>query len=533
MEVMTTQAVTRLPFERIPQLAKTDIDYATQPGKFGDLIEHMPNLKGLRASLAARRDYHTDRATLVRVLDAQYAGLELDNPHYQALLNDDHFTVVTAHQPSLLTGPLYFIYKICSAINLSRKLNNEFDGATIHPLFIIGGEDHDFEEINHVHFFGKTFEWETDQSGSVGRMSQKGLGVVLDEVYEVLGTNNDKAVEIAELIRRCFRDQRTYGEAMHEFVARLFQDTELIVLQMDDPALKGLFREVIVDELTKQSSSEYINATQQKIEQLGYKPQAYVRDINLFYLGDQMRNRIERTETGYAIVDSDLSFTEEELLKQVEDHPERFSPNVNLRPVFQEIVLPNLAYIGGGGELAYWLERKSQFAYFGVPFPVLIRRNSVLYISKGNAKQRKNLDLGYEQLFRDPEHEISDWVRKHAEHEVDLSQEMSELSSTLKGIVAKAEAIDPSFARKVEAFKVKTLKDVEHMEKRLVREEKARFDVTVGRIRKLYEKLFPEGNLQERYDNFIPVYLAMGKDMFDMLIEHLDPLQEGFVIIED
>ncbi len=109
MEVMTTQAVSRLPFDRIPQLSKTDVDYATQPEKFSDLIEHMPDLDGLRASLEARRKYQTDRETLVRVLDTQYAGLGLDKSHYKALLNDDHFTVVTAHQPSLLTGPLYVI----------------------------------------------------------------------------------------------------------------------------------------------------------------------------------------------------------------------------------------------------------------------------------------------------------------------------------------------------------------------------------------------------------------------------------------
>jgi bacillithiol biosynthesis cysteine-adding enzyme BshC len=514
-------------------LSKTDIEYSTHPEHFEELIAHLPDLDGLRSALKARKGFDTDRKTLVEVLNDQYARLGLSPGNHHQLLDSNHFTVVTAHQPSLLTGPLYFIYKICSAINLSRRLNTEISDATIHPLFIIGGEDHDFDEINHLHFFGKTFTWQNQETGAVGRMSQEGLAPVLDEIYEVLGTNNQKAIELSNLIRSCFKAERTYGDAMHEFVARLFEDTELIVLQMDDPRLKGLFTDVIKDELTKQSSSEYINETQKKIEKLGYKPQAYVRDINLFYLDDQMRNRIERTDNGYNIVDTELSFSEDQMLKMVDTHPERFSPNVNLRPVYQEIVLPNIAYIGGGGELAYWLERKSQFEYFSIPFPVLIRRNSALFISKGNAKQRKKLDLDYRQLFRDPEHEISDWVREHAEHEVDLSKEMAELSSTLKQVVAKAEAIDPSFARKVEAFKVKTLKDVEHMEKRLVREEKSHFDVKIGRIRKLYEKLFPDGKLQERYDNFMPIYLIHGKDMFDMLIELLDPLEKGFVIIEE
>ena len=452
--------------------------------------------------------------------------------HAKELLDPSHFTVVTAHQPTLLTGPLYFIYKICSTINLSRQLNQRYDDHVVHPVFIAGGEDHDFEEMNHARFFGKEFVWESDQQGSVGRMSIKGLEPVLSEVSEVLG-QSENAQRLKELILRCYDGSKSYGAATQQFVIELFADTELIVVQMDDPALKAQLSAVIQDELTNQSSSNFIVAAQEQVEALGYKPQAYVREINLFYLDHQVRNRIEKSAEGYQIVDTSLRFTEDEMLQLVEAHPERFSPNVNLRPLYQEIVLPNLAYIGGGGELAYWLERKSQFEHFGVPFPMLIRRNSVLYINKGNKKQRVGAELSYEQLFQDPEHEISEWVRQHAEHEVDLGSEIAALAETLGAVVDKAEAVDPSFARKVEAFKVRTLKEVEHTEKRLVREEKAKLDTSVSKIRKLYGKLFPDGNLQERYENFIPIYLSNGPGMFDLLIDNLDPLEPGFIVIEE
>ena len=489
-------------------------------------------MKDLSKVIEARKSYNVDRAVLVDTIKRQYESLGISCDVADQLLDPGHFTVVTAHQPTLLTGPLYFIYKICSAINLARKLNERYPEVVVHPLFITGGEDHDFEEMNHLRFFGKEFVWTNDQSGSVGRMTLDGLQPIIDEICEVLGSG-PHAERLINLIRKCFDGSKTYGASTQEFVIHLFENTELIVIQMDEPALKAQFNPVIKDELLHQTSSTYISNAQQSVERLGYKPQAYVRDINLFYLDDQMRNRIEKTDGGYQVVDTDLHFSDEEMLGLVESNPEKFSPNVNLRPLFQEMVLPNLAYIGGGGELAYWLERKSQFEHFGVPFPILVRRNSVLYINKGNHKQREKLELTCERLFQDPEHEISEWVRAHSTQEVDLSAEISALAETLGAIVDKANAVEPSFARKVEAFKVKTLKEVEHTEKRLVREEKAKLDTSVSRIRKLYGKLFPEGKLQERFENFMPMYLSSGDQLFELLIEHLDPLEPGFIVIEE
>jgi uncharacterized protein YllA (UPF0747 family) len=149
------------------------------------------------------------------------------------------------------------------------------------------------------------------------------------------------------------------------------------------------------------------------------------------------------------------------------------------------------------------------------------------------AKQRAKLDITTLQLFDNPDHEISEWVRAHAEHELDISGEVSEVDVALDKLVQKAKAIDPSFAHKVEAFKVKSLKEMDHIGKRLVREEKSRFEGTVAKIRKYYDKLFPGGNLQERHDNFIPNYLMQGPDFFTLLIDELDPLEQGFIVIEE
>ena len=530
---MLDYTTSRIPFDRIKQLAKTDREYSMRPEIFEDFVEYMPDIDGFRAAIESNKHGQVDRKLLVDVLRHQYDHVGERHDQIAALEKDNHFTVTTAHQPSLLTGPLYFIYKICSTINLARKLNTELNGHYVHPLMIVGGEDHDFEEVNHLNLFGKSHSWQSNQTGAVGRMNMEDLQPVLEEVKGVLGAG-EFAAELAGLIEDCFNGDITYyGQAMQKFVINLFEGTELLVLQMDDPDLKRAFTRIMQDELYSQSSRDLIAQSQAKIAELGHKPQTYIRDINLFYFTGDQRARIERNGESFNIVGQDLSYSDAEMESILKEHPERFSPNVNLRPLFQELILPNLAYIGGGGEIAYWLERKDQFAQFGIPFPILIRRNSVLHINKSMSSQLAKLDIPNDQLFEDPEHVISQWVRSHAEHEVDISQESAQIDSALSQIVDKALDIDPSLARKAEAYKVKTMKEVEHFGKRLIREEKAKNEGTVHKIRKLYGKFFPDGALQERHDNFIAFYLRYGKPYLTALASELDPLTPGFIIIRE
>ena len=441
--------------------------------------------------------------------------------------------MTTAHQPVLLTGPLYFIYKICSAIHLADRLNAQHHDSHVHPVFVIGGEDHDFAECNHLNLFGKTFTWETAQTGAVGRMHTDDLMPVLESIREVFGSS-PYADALNGVIDEAFQPEWTYGQAMQKFVIRLFAHTPLIVLQMDDPAFKQAFTPVMRAELFDTVSHALISATQAELEEAGYKPQAYLRDINLFYLHDRMRSRIERSEDGlFRIVDSEQVFTPDAMERELTDHPGRFSPNVNLRPVYQETILPNLAYIGGGGEIAYWLERKSQFAHFHVPFPMLIRRNSVLYVNRGMQKLRNELDITVPALFHHPHELISSWVQAHAEHEIDIGEETHALDVAFDAIRDKAMALDPTLANKIEAFKTKTLKGVDDLGKRLVRAEKAQHERTIQKIGKLCDRLFPEQGLQERHDNFMQYYLGQGPDWINRLIETLDPLEPGFIVMEE
>jgi len=304
------------------------------------------------------------------------------------------------------------------------------------------------------------------------------------------------------------------------------------VIDMSASSLKQLFLPILEKEIFEQPSQELVEATQAKLVAAGYSAQAFARPINLFYLIDQKRERIEQKGELFQVLNTDLSFTADEIRAALKNYPERFSPNVIMRPLYQEYILPNLAYIGGGGELAYWLERKDQFDHFDIPFPMLIRRNSVLWIDKGSVKRIKKLALTIDDLIGDVEKLIKRHVSDNTENELSLKAEKKQIAQLYSSIMAKAREIDPTLVKSVQAEMAKQMNSLTNIEVKLVRAEKNRHEIAINQIRSLKEKLFPKNGLQERYDNFMGIYLKHGTKFFDILKEHLNPLEMGnFIVI--
>lgn len=526
----------RIPFDQIPQFSDRDVAYATQKSELRPFYKYAPQLDSFAEVMADKQSYPAERrAALVGALRDQYAQLEDTATSLQqiaALENTSTFTVVTAHQPSLFTGPLYFVYKIASAINLAQQLNDRFPDQRVVPLFITGGEDHDFEEINHAHIFNNTLRWEQDQGGSVGQLPTTTLAPVLHELKDVLG-ESDRALALYERIEHCYGKHERYGMATVAFVHELFREYGLLILDMNRADLKQHFRAIMQEELLQQPSQKLVLAAQERLEAAGYGAQAHARAINLFYLGDGFRERIVHENDHFEVLNQSIQFQPDELLAELEAHPERFSPNVVMRPLYQECILPNLAYIGGGGELAYWLERKEQFEHFGLNFPMLVRRNSVLWIDRTSAKKMDKLGLAITDLLEDTELLIKRFVQEATDNEVSLAREKATLKEVFDQIAAKAEEIDPTLKKAVLAEHARQEKAVENIEGRLLKTEKQRFDTALNQIRSLKDRLFPNNGLQERHDNFIPFYLKYDQKFLDLLVKELNPLAPGMVVVED
>lgn len=497
------------------------LDYVAQQAALNPFYEHFPTLTNFAAQIDQKKEFSdSHREVLVQALTRQYAHIA-SKPDLEALLSSNTFTVTTGHQLNIFTGPLYVIYKIVTAINLARKLQEAYPAYRFVPVYWMATEDHDFEEINHFNLFGKKYTWQTQQKGAVGRMTPKELGEALKILPEKV-----PVFEKAYLQCDCLAD------AVRCYMNDLFGEEGLVCIDGDDPALKQLFQPIIEDELLHQNAHPIVTATTAQIEALGYHTQISPREINLFYLSDGLRERIVSDAGQYQVLNTELRFSEAELLAEVASHPERFSPNVVLRPLYQETILPNLAYIGGPSEVPYWLQLKGIFDHYTVPFPMLLPRNFALYVNQASQKRAEKLGISVEQLFWDDVRLRKSFVEKTTTVSLGLEQEKAALSEVFEQILMKAILIDKTLEATVNAEKAKTITVLENLEKRLQKAEERNHETEVNQLLGLKNKLFPNGGLQERSENFLNFYL--NDSLFlQKLLSAFDPLDFSFNVLTE
>ncbi|HEX7846853.1 MAG TPA: bacillithiol biosynthesis cysteine-adding enzyme BshC, partial [Chitinophagaceae bacterium] len=376
---------TRIPYRQTNAFSNIILDYLDHAEALKKFYAQPPSLQGIQKAIEERKKFTTNREVLVQELKKQYEAVsvsEQTKKNIESLLSPKSFTITTAHQNNIFTGPLYFIYKIVHAIKLADHLNESLPGNHFVPVYYIGSEDADLDELNHIWLEGEKLVWKTKQKGAVGRMKVDKELTRLIRLIEGQISVLPHGEEIISLLKDSYSEGKTIQDATFHFVNSLFAEYGLVVLLPDNAALKKQMVAIFEDDLCNQTASAIVEASAKKLEEAGYKVQANPREINLFYLKDDLRERIEFVNGEWKVVNGSGKFSKEELLQELRDHPERFSPNVILRGLYQETILPNIAFIGGGGETAYWLQLKELFEHYKVPFPVLVLRNSFLVIEK-------------------------------------------------------------------------------------------------------------------------------------------------------
>jgi bacillithiol biosynthesis cysteine-adding enzyme BshC len=343
----------------------------------------------------------------------------------------------------------------------------------------------------------------------------------------------DVLPEKSGLFEKAYLDHDTLADATRYYVNELFGKYGLVVIDADEKELKTQIKNIIKDDLLDHHANDLVESTSSKLSDKGYKTQVYPRAINLFYTSENFRNRIIKEGGIYKVIDLDVQFSEDDILKEIENKPQNFSPNVILRPLYQEIILPNIAYIGGPAEIAYWLQLKDMFDHFKIPMPVILPRNFVVYISKGLNKKMQKLRIRVEDIFK-PFIELKDtYLEDHTDHTIDLNSEEKIMDELFDSIQNKTRAVDKSLEGFVEAEKVKALKSLGNIEKRLKKSEEQKQSVEIRQLESLKEKLFPGGNLQERTDNYLNFALN-NPDFIENIKNYLDPFDFKFnIIIED
>lgn len=498
------------------------LDYLDQKPALKEFYGTFPAVENAADVIKQRADFSIEkRQTLVKVLKEQYKG-QPNMPDFSILLDEKTFTVTSGHQLNIFTGPLYVIYKIVTIIKLAKKLKETYPDHSFVPVYWMASEDHDFEEIASFHLLGKTHKWEGEHKGAVGRLNPK-------ELEGILRNLPDRPL----LFAKAYLENDTLSDAVRCYMHELFGKEGLICLDADDADLKRQFIPVIKEELTTSSSAEIVTNTTSKLASLGYHTPLSAREINLFYLQDNLRERIIKEDHLFKVLNTDLSFTEGEITALVDEHPEYFSPNVVLRPLYEEIILPNLAYIGGPSEVPYWMQLKGVFDHYNVTFPMLIPRNFAMYITDQQRKRIEKLGVNYDDLFLDEVALRKHFVESHSNNVLNLNDEKESFYALFETILAKAIAIDKSMEGAVKAEETRIRHSFEHLEKRLRKAEERNHESEIEQLLALKYKLFPGKSSQERYDNFLNFYLS-DPTFIAKLMTAFDPLDFRYnVLIEE
>ncbi|MES2418503.1 MAG: bacillithiol biosynthesis cysteine-adding enzyme BshC [Bacteroidota bacterium] len=521
-----------ISYQETHSFSKLVLDYVNNEEFLQSFYSFRPDLDGLKEAFEAR-NFKGDRNVLVTVLKQQYENIKPNKSvlnNIDLLAREDTFTITTGHQLNLFTGPLYFIYKIVTAINLALELKIVHPDQNFVPVYWMATEDHDFEEINHVNLDEKNISWIQQTNGATGRLSTKTVIAAVKAYKAYLGISKN-GKKLAKLVENAYLHNDNLADATRVLVNSLFEKYGLIIINADEPILKKQFSKIAEQDIIGQHSASIIEKTTAALTQNGYKTQVNGREINFFYLKDNLRERILLKGDQYLVNHTDIHFSKAELTKEIQEYPERFSPNVIMRPLYQEVILPNIAYIGGGAEVSYWMQLKANFDFYQIDFPVLLLRNSALLIDKRSAANLNKLGFKLEDVFLSVSELQKIWIEKNSDSILSLSDETRAVQAIFDRVKLNAFKIDKTLENSTDSAKTKATHLLNNLEKKLFKAEKRKHNISLTQIENVKTRLFPGGTLQERVVNIAPMYVNYGEDFLSSLIENFEPLGGDFTLL--
>lgn len=523
-----------ISYQKSGYFTKLIVDYLEEKAELKAFYNRFPKLENFKEQIAEKAVNYPqkNRKVLVTALQNQYKDFQISEATKENILrlsDSKTFTITTGHQLNLFTGPLYFLYKIVSTITLCATLKKEYPDHNFVPIYWMATEDHDFEEINYFNFKNVKIKWNTESNGPVGRLSTKGLADVLEVFTKELGIGQN-ADYLKNLFENSYLKHHNLADATRFLANELFGENGLVILDGDDLSLKQLFSPFVKEELLHKTSFQKVSETNSLLDKT-YDIQVNPREINLFYIEDKLRERIVFENNLFKINNTKLVFSEKEILQLLKDNPEKFSPNVILRPLYEEVILPNLCYIGGGGEISYWLQLQAVFEAQKVTFPMLLVRNSVVLATEKQLQRADKLNLTWKALFSNQQKLFINKTKEFSKFNIDFSEQKEHLKLQFDKLLAIAKQTDKSFIGAVNAQQTKQTKGLENLEKRLLKAEKRVHAEKLELILLLQNELFPNQGLQERKANFSEFYLNVNGKLLEKLLQELKPLEANFTII--
>jgi bacillithiol biosynthesis cysteine-adding enzyme BshC len=516
----------------LPQIS---IDYINEEDSLKGFYHYSPKIDSFADAIKNKSFSEEKRRLLSDVLFDQYKDSELSISEstisqIESIKSENTYTVTTGHQLSIFTGPLYFIYKIVTAINLAKQLNEKYSDKHFVPVFWMASEDHDFEEISSINLFGKEIKWnKLSHQQPVGRLNLDGLKEDMYNIELMLGSK-PKSKHWSELLESSYNEKYNLSQATRRLVHQLFADEGLLIIDADNAKLKKELKPIIKADILEQQSFTVIQKTNEELSKT-YKLQINGRELNFFYLHNELGRKLIRPEGDeFKLQDTDIVFTKDEIENLIESKPELFSPNVVLRPVYQELILPNLAYIGGPAEVAYWLQLKSVFNSYDVPYPVVMLRNSFLLLGSSLKSKIEKSGLQLTDFFLNESVLLDKFVKIKSESNFQtITQQIEDLFQKL---IDEAKAIDNQLGKEILETKLSTKDFFNKANKTFKKQQELKLETDIEKLLKTKSQIFPNGVFQERKENIMTYDINTEKDIIDLVLEKADAFSQDLIITD-
>jgi bacillithiol synthase len=462
----------------------------------------------------------TQRKILYNVINEQYLDAGITCPsNLESIKNKGTFTVTTGHQLCVFGGPQYFIHKIISILKLAEQLKDKFQLKNFIPIFWMASEDHDFKEISELHVFNKKLSIDKEDSVEVGKISPEIFKPILNQLKEIF--KNDERFKTLDSIFSNALNTKSWSAATRFWLHHIFKNENLIILDADDHRLKNIFAPVIKKEIESQFVYNSVLETNNSLKKHNFIPKINPRELNLFYLNGDLRQRIIFEKDTFTI--GDKTFNKDQLIQELGNAPERFSPNVLLRPLYQENILPNLIYVGGPSEISYWAQLKNTFSTVDLNFPVLMLRDHFIWMDEKTIKKWLSFGFSIDDLSKKPELLIKLNLEKNSSENLDFNKENELLNQIQFSLLEKSNAIDVSISQSVEASVKLTKNTFDKLQKKFLQAVKRTQDHKVNQIIKISSLIHENGKLKERSESFIPNYIRHSNDYLKKLKKASNP----------
>lgn len=529
-----------LPFSILPGTTPLFLDYVKRyPDAMRFYPKHYSDLSSYESQLALLDERLFVREDLVNILHRQNKAFQSPNTVHESIdkLLDAHtYAVVTGQQVGLFGGPLYTVYKAFTAVQLCGWLKDQFPDREFVPVFWLESEDHDFAEANNASFINSdnesfTLAYRQDiveeglNTGPVGSMRfDDSIGEL---AHQLLGhcSPTDFSQDLRILLASTYTSGSTFTEAFTRYYNQFFGKHGLVFFDSNDAEVKRLLRPAIMQELeTYPAAGEEVIKRSSELE-VRYHAQLKPRAINLFMFHKQGRYAVEPSGRRFWLRGTRKHFEREELFELAETEPERFSPNVLLRPIFQDFLFPTVAYVAGPAEIAYFAQLEPVYRLFQIPMPVIFPRASITLVETKIQKLFDKYGLPYAAVFEDSK----DLYTRLADHgsEAESYEILQKLKSDLDAVASGIESWAPRLPANTQDAAATTATKLRNIfaifENRVTKELQQRDSVMQSQISKLLTYLLPESNPQERKLNLATFINRYGENITDTIFKACVP----------